>query len=50
MYHGVTLPGIHILPSTSPINFSVIIAIGLDNKIEHYSTRTSTSQPATLSQ
>ena len=36
MYHGVTLPGIPILPSTSPINFSVIVGKRLDNKIEHY--------------
>ena len=43
MYHGVTLPGIPILPSASPINFSVIIAIGLDNKIEHYSPEDSTT-------
>ena len=37
MYHGVTLPGMLMLGRASPINFSVIIAIGLDNKIEHYS-------------
>ncbi len=37
MYHGVTLPGIPILPSASPINFSVIVGKRLDNKIEHYS-------------
>ena len=38
MYHAVTLPGIPILPSASPINYSVIVGKRLDNKIEHYST------------
>ncbi len=47
MCHRVTLPGILVLGRASPINFSVLTAIGLDNKIEHYSTVFTQSEPGT---